>query len=131
MSDNADAIGHATRGQSFTSQPAHEQGSGAFGFKEEVQRGSVGNKDRFADRAAVRRLYSSVVANQTVGHCAPQVILTEAGGRLTDLFGYPLNYNVPDVQNRNGLIASNGFSHDQIVESLAPLLNEFGRNRVS
>ena len=61
--------------------------------------------------------------------CAPEVILTEAGGRITDLFGYPLNYNVPDVQNRNGLVASNGVSHDQIIETLAPLLNEFGRKR--
>jgi len=40
-----------------------------------------------------------------------------------------LNYNVPDVQNRNGLVASNGVSHDQIIEMLAPLLHEFGRKR--
>jgi hypothetical protein len=37
---------------------------------------------------------------------------------------------VPDVQNRNGLIASNGVSHDQIIKTLAPLLNEFGRKPV-
>jgi 3'-phosphoadenosine 5'-phosphosulfate (PAPS) 3'-phosphatase len=58
------------------------------------------------------------------------VILTEAGGRVSDLFGYPLNYNVPDVQNRNGLVASNSVSHDQMIEMLAPLLHEFGRQRV-
>ena len=62
--------------------------------------------------------------------CAPQLILTEAGGHISDLFGYPLNYNVPDVQNRNGLVASNGVSHARIIETLAPLLNEFGRQRV-
>jgi hypothetical protein len=49
---------------------------------------------------------------------------------MTDLFGEPLNYNVPEVQNRNGLVASNGASHDQITETLAPLLAEFGRQRV-
>ena len=54
-------------------------------------------------------------------------ILTEAGGSMTDLFGAPLNYNVPDVQNRNGLVASNGIAHDRIIEKLAPLLAEFGR----
>jgi 3'-phosphoadenosine 5'-phosphosulfate (PAPS) 3'-phosphatase len=58
------------------------------------------------------------------------VILTEAGGRITDLFGYPLSYNVPDVQNRNGLVASNAASHNRIIERLAPLLDEFGRKRV-
>jgi hypothetical protein len=41
-----------------------------------------------------------------------------------------LNYNVADVQNRNGIIASNGVSHDQIVEKLAQLLHEFERKRV-
>jgi 3'(2'), 5'-bisphosphate nucleotidase len=83
-----------------------------FGFREEVQRGSVGIK---------------------VGllvECAPQLVLTEAGGRFTDLFGRPLNYNVPDVNNRNGLVASNGVSHDLVIETLAPLLAEFGRKPV-
>jgi 3'(2'), 5'-bisphosphate nucleotidase len=58
------------------------------------------------------------------------LVLTEAGGRLTDLFGRPLNYNVPDVNNRNGLVASNGVSHDLVIETLAPLLAEFGRKPV-
>jgi 3'(2'), 5'-bisphosphate nucleotidase len=49
---------------------------------------------------------------------------------MSDLFGYPLNYNVPDVQNRNGLVASNGASHDQIIATLAPLLADFGRKPV-
>jgi 3'(2'), 5'-bisphosphate nucleotidase len=59
--------------------------------------------------------------------CAPEIILTEAGGRLTDLFGQPLRYNHPDVQNRNGIVATNGAAHERIIELLAPLLHEFGR----
>jgi len=102
-----------------------------FGFKDEVQRGSVGIKiGLLIEQQCDVYIHLSSRTKQW-DTCAPQVILTEAGGRLTDLFGYPLSYNVPDVQNRNGLVASNGFSHDQIVERLAPLLNEFGRNRVS
>ena len=31
--------------------------------------------------------------------CAPQVILEEAGGRLTDLFGEEFRYDIEDVQN--------------------------------
>ena len=49
---------------------------------------------------------------------------------MTDLFGEPLNYNVPEVQNQNGLVATNGAPHEQIIDTLAPLLAEFGRNRV-
>jgi len=102
-----------------------------FGFKEEVQRGSVGIKiGLLIEQQCDVYIHLSSRTKQW-DTCAPEVVLTEAGGRVTDLFGYPLNYNVPDVQNRNGLIASNAVSHDQIIEMLAPLLNEFGRKRVS
>jgi 3'(2'), 5'-bisphosphate nucleotidase len=101
-----------------------------FGFKEEVQRGSVGIKiGLLIEQQCDVYIHLSSRTKQW-DTCAPEVILTEAGGRITDLFGYPLNYNVPDVQNRNGLIASNGVSHDQIIKTLAPLLNEFGRKPV-
>ena len=63
--------------------------------------------------------------------CAPQVILQEAGGCTTDLFGLPLRYNHADVQNRNGVVASNGVSHTRIVELLQPLLIQFGRTPVA
>jgi 3'(2'), 5'-bisphosphate nucleotidase len=101
-----------------------------FGFREEVQRGSVGIKvGLIIEKQCDVYIHLSPRTKQW-DTCAPQVILTEAGGRMTDLFGYPLNYNVPDVQNRNGLVASNGASHEQIIETLAPLLDEFGRRQV-
>lgn len=101
-----------------------------LGFQDEVQRGSVGIKiGLLVERQCDVYIHLSSRTKQW-DTCAPEVILAEAGGRITDLFGYPLHYNVPDVQNRNGLIASNGASHDQIIETLAPLLNEFGRKRI-
>jgi 3'(2'), 5'-bisphosphate nucleotidase len=59
--------------------------------------------------------------------CAPQIILEEAGGRFTDLFGYEILYNRADLQNRNGILATNGAVHESAIERLKPLLNEFGR----
>lgn len=101
-----------------------------FGFREEVKRGSVGIKvGLLIEKQCDVYIHLSPRTKQW-DTCAPEVILTEAGGRVSDLFGYPLNYNVPDVQNRNGLVASNGAAHDQIIETLAPLLHEFGRKRV-
>jgi 3'(2'), 5'-bisphosphate nucleotidase len=101
-----------------------------FGFREEVQRGSVGIKvGLLVEQQCDLYIHLSPRTKQW-DTCAPQLILTEAGGRMSDLFGEPLNYNVPDVQNRNGLVASNGVSHDQIIETLAPLLDEFGRRPV-
>lgn len=100
-----------------------------FGFREEVQRGSVGIKiGLLVEKQCDLYIHLSPRTKQW-DTCAPQVILTEAGGQISDLFGNPLNYNVPDVQNRNGLVASNGVAHNQIIERLAPLLREFGRKR--
>lgn len=101
-----------------------------FGFRDEVQRGSVGIKiGLLIEQQCDVYIHLSPRTKQW-DTCAPQLILTEAGGSMTDLFGQPLNYNVPDVQNRNGLVASNGIAHDRIIEKLAPLLSEFGRKRV-
>lgn len=104
---------------------------GELGFQDEVQRGSVGIKiGLLVEQQCDVYIHLSPRTKQW-DTCAPQIILTEAGGRISDLFGYPLNYNVPDVQNRNGLVASNGVSHDLIIKTLAPLLREFGRRPFS
>src|ERR1043166_5136458 len=101
-----------------------------FGFRDEVQRGSVGIKiGLLIEQQCDVYIHLSPRTKQW-DTCAPQLILTEAGGRLTDLFGQPLSYNVPDVNNRNGLVATNGVSHDLIIRTLAPLLAEFGRKPV-
>lgn len=102
-----------------------------LGFREEIRRGSVGIKiGLLVEQQCDVYIHLSPRTKQW-DTCAPQLILTEAGGRLTDLFGNPLNYNVAEVQNRNGLVASNGVSHNLIIDTLAPLLEEFGRRPVS
>ncbi|HLL71715.1 MAG TPA: 3'(2'),5'-bisphosphate nucleotidase CysQ, partial [Pyrinomonadaceae bacterium] len=102
----------------------------ALGLSEEVRRGSVGIKTGLI---VERQCDLYVHLSPRTKHwdtCAPEAILREAGGRLTDLWGEPLRYNTEDVQNRNGLVASNGAAHPFIIERLAPLLSEFGRTRV-
>jgi len=102
----------------------------SLGFREEVQRGSVGIKvGLIVEQQCDVYIHLSPRTKQW-DTCAPQLVLTEAGGQLTDLFGKPLSYNVPEVQNRNGLVATNGASHEQVIKSLAPLLAEFGRQPV-
>lgn len=48
--------------------------------------------------------------------CAPDVILREAGGRMTDLFNAPLRYNGLQLRNLRGVVASNGAIHERISE---------------
>jgi 3'(2'), 5'-bisphosphate nucleotidase len=102
----------------------------ALGIEEEVQRGSVGIKvGLIIERQCDVYVHLSPRTKQW-DTCAPEVILHEAGGRMTDLFGGPLGYNNPDVQNRNGLVASNSAIHGRIIETLAPLLEEFRRMKI-
>jgi 3'(2'), 5'-bisphosphate nucleotidase len=53
--------------------------------------------------------------------CAPEAILTAAGGRLTDTFGAPLVYTDLDLYNAGGLVASNGPLHDLVLSTIALL----------
>lgn len=102
----------------------------ALGIEEEVNRGSVGIKvGLIIERQCDLYVHLSPRTKQW-DTCAPEVILREAGGIMTDLFGEPFAYNRPDAQNRNGLVASNGAAHAGIINAIAPLLKEFGRGRV-
>ena len=101
-----------------------------FRVKEEVRRGSVGIKvGLICEQQCDLYVHLSPRTKQW-DTCAPEIILQEAGGQITDLFGEPLRYNVQEVQNRNGLVASNGVAHKEIIDTLAPLLEEFGREPV-
>jgi 3'(2'), 5'-bisphosphate nucleotidase len=54
--------------------------------------------------------------------CAPELIVREAGGVVTDGDGRPLGYNRPDVDRPRGIVASNGVSHAALLAAVAPLL---------
>lgn len=107
--------------------PRMDQVVQALGLQEEVNRGSVGIKvGLIVEQQCDLYVHLSPQTKQW-DTCAPEIILSEAGGRLTDLFGRPLGYNRSDLQNRNGIVASNGVAHPKIIQSLAPLLADFGR----
>ena len=98
-----------------------------FGVAGELQRGSVGLKiGLIAEQVCDLYIHLSP-RTKLWDTCGPQIILEEAGGRLTDLFGERFRYNISDVQNYGGIVATNGASHDQVITRLRPLLNEFGR----
>jgi 3'(2'), 5'-bisphosphate nucleotidase len=58
--------------------------------------------------------------------CAPHAILLAAGGQMTDCWGRPFRYNLPDVRKRWGLIASNGQIHFTIVGYVAAACENAG-----
>ncbi len=110
--------------------PRMDQAVRALGIKNEVQCNSVGVKiSLIVEQQCDLYVHLSAGTNDW-DTCAPEAILREAGGRMTDIFGEPLTYNLPDAQHRNGIVASNTTVHDQVIQKLAPLLVEFERTRV-
>lgn len=99
-------------------------------LKNTVQRGSVGLKVGLITEQICDLYIHLSSRTKYWDTCAPQIILEEAGGRFTDIFGDEYRYDHADVQNHNGLIASNGVSHEKVVAKLKPLLTNFGRLRV-
>ncbi len=102
----------------------------SLGLKKEIRRGSVGLKIGLMAQKICDLYIHLSPRTKHWDTCAPEIILREAGGRMTDLFGEKIIYNTPDVHNYNGVLASNGIVHDLTVAKLKPLLTEFGRLKV-
>lgn len=56
---------------------------------------------------------------------APELILTEAGGKYTHFDGTPLQYNTGDVSQWGGILASNGQCHQALCQEAENILAEF------
>lgn len=53
---------------------------------------------------------------------AGYLILKEAGGKITDIYGNPLKYDQENPVHEHGIIASNGKIHDTLVEKVNQIL---------
>ncbi|MBR8834864.1 MAG: 3'(2'),5'-bisphosphate nucleotidase CysQ [Stigonema ocellatum SAG 48.90 = DSM 106950] len=56
---------------------------------------------------------------------APELILTEAGGKFTHFDGTPLQYNTGDINQWGGLLASNGQCHEVLCQEAERILAAF------
>jgi 3'(2'), 5'-bisphosphate nucleotidase len=99
----------------------------AFGFTSMIQRGSVGLKVGLIAEQRCDVYIHPGTRTKIWDTCAPEAILRAAGGRMTDLFGRPIRYDALDVQNHDGIVATNGAVHAAVIDRLKPLLTEFGR----
>lgn len=96
----------------------------ALGIEKEVCSGSVGLKVGLLAEARSDLYLHPNTKTKEWDTCAPDMILHEAGGKMTDLWGEPLRYNKSYVYNEKGFIASNGRKHFEIIEQVKPFLNQ-------
>lgn len=98
-----------------------------FGFANVLRRGSVGLKTGLIAAGECDIYIHPSPRTKLWGTHVLRIILEEAGGRLTDIFGGEIRYDREVLPNLNGLLASNGAAHEAAVDHLRPLLTEFGR----
>ena len=55
--------------------------------------------------------------------CSPQVIIEEAGGKITDIYGNSLNYKQQSTKWENSVVVSNSKVHNELIEEIQILLN--------
>jgi len=55
--------------------------------------------------------------------CASYCLITEAGGKMTDMFGNDLKYNTERLNHENGLLVSNGIIHNHIIKIYRESMN--------
>ncbi|MFH1130139.1 MAG: 3'(2'),5'-bisphosphate nucleotidase CysQ [Pseudomonadota bacterium] len=92
-----------------------------LGITDELNVGSVGLKIGLVARGE-RDLYINPDGFCRLWDtCAPEIILTEAGGQISDLFGEPLAYVPEEIRVMRGIVASNGAIHDAVIDRLAPI----------
>ncbi len=52
---------------------------------------------------------------------ASYCIISEAGGKMTDMLGNDITYNNKEVYHQNGILVTNGLVHDKIIEEFKKL----------
>lgn len=88
-----------------------------LGVSYKIRSGSVGLKfGLIAEGRAHLYIHSTSRTNQW-DTCGPEAILRAAGGMITDLKGELLSYNRPEIRNLQGIVASNGTRHADILRA--------------
>lgn len=95
-----------------------DQVKNALGIKNEFNIGSVGLKlalIALGDRDLYVNPYPKC---KTWDTCAPEALLLEAGGVMTDVHGDALRYDQPGNDRPNGMVATNGPVHEAVIAKL-------------
>ncbi|MEA5508848.1 3'(2'),5'-bisphosphate nucleotidase CysQ [Crocosphaera sp. UHCC 0190] len=102
----------------------------ALPLKDRNYMGSVGGKIStiLEQKSDVYISLSGKSAAKDWDFAAPELILTEAGGKFTHFNGDPLIYNRGDVRQWGGLMASNGHCHQTLCQQATEILAKIDAN---
>lgn len=98
----------------------------ALGTQKERAIGSTGLKSVVLARGEADFYIHPGAGTKEWDTCAPQILLEEAGGTMTDCWNRPLTYNQRDIARRYGVMASNTACQSSLAEATARVLDQIG-----
>ena len=93
-----------------------EEAAKKLGVGEMVLCGSNGVKMGLVAEGAVDLFFNPTDKFGQWDCCAPQIIVEEAGGRVSGVRGEELTYNGKELKNPYGMLASNAILHEHVVD---------------
>ena len=102
--------------------PTNETIRKNLGIAQTIQTGSIGLKIGLLCEGKAH-VYVQGRGTSLWDTCGPEAILREAGGRMTDKSGGQFKYDIEEVRNIQGVIATNAVLHDSVVDAASPLLS--------
>jgi len=113
------ALAKATLTQSHSrAASARSRHVEALGPERVVETYSAGIKLALVARAEADLYLNTYEAFHDWDICAGEILVTEAGGKVTGIAGQDLRYGLPGAWQRHGLLASNGVLHEAAVRAL-------------
>ncbi len=96
------------------------------GVQRERSFGSVGLKIGLIARGQAEFYVHPNAGTKEWDTCAPDIIVREAGGIMTDCWNRSLVYNQRDILRRFGVLASNGSNHAALADLVGEVLDDAG-----
>jgi 3'(2'), 5'-bisphosphate nucleotidase len=97
-----------------------------MGVQRERSIGSVGLKIGLIARGQAECYVHPSPGTKEWDTCAPDIIVREAGGLMTDCWNRPLRYNQRDVLRRFGVLTSNRVRHAELTDIIGEVLDDAG-----
>lgn len=87
-----------------------------LGISDYRKKGSCGLKvaEICADKAEI--YFTTTNKIKQWDSCAAHCLISEAGGKMTDMFGNEIRYNTENINHMNGLLVTNGVNHSLIAK---------------
>lgn len=101
--------------------PELERMGREIGAAGEIICGSVGLKIGLIARREADVYLEPAGGTRSWDSCAPEAILSAAGGVMTDFQGRPLVYDGKNLRNANGIVAANGACHRRVLDAVGAL----------